>query len=216
MNVDGIIFDFDGTLMDSMYVWQSMDRKFLLSLGKTPKPGLHEAMAKFNMQQASEYLRREYELPFTAEEIIDGINDLATVEYIENVKPKDGVVEAIKEMHSLGIKMCVATTNVTRLIKTASARFGIDKYFSAYFSGTELKINKDTPEIYELALAHLGTSKKSTWVFEDVLHAVQSAKSGGFNVAAVFDEESAKDKDEILKSSDIYINSMREWKKIYG
>lgn len=216
MKIEGIIFDFDGTLVDSQYIWETIDSDFLHSIGKTPKPGLHEAVAKSTMRQAAEYLKAEYKINDSIEGIIDGVKALAANEYLYKVPLKENVLKALGEMSELGIKMCVATTNDTELVRAASKRCGIDKYFSAYFSGSALNINKNTPKLYELALEHLGTDKDKTWIFEDSLHAVSSAKSGGFNVAAVYDSSSQNLRDELRSAADIYIESMRDWKKIYG
>ena len=215
MSVDGIIFDFDGTLFDSMYVWYCAASNYLISLSKEPSKTLNQEVAAMNIRQAAEYLKTSYGIDRTVPEIINDINRMAQVEYTDRVQPKCGVIEALEEMHRQGIKMCVATTNVTFLVRAAAQRCGLDRYFSAYFSGTELNINKDTPRIYELALEHLGTKKENTWVFEDSIFAVKSAKSGGFRVAAVYDEYSAEHISELEKTADVYLNSMKEWKKIY-
>ena len=215
MDVDGIIFDFDGTLFDSMYVWHCAASNYLLSLSKVPDKTLDQEVAAMNIKQAAEYLRTRYGIERTVPEIINDINRLAMAEYTDRVQPKIGVAEALEEIHSRGIKMCVATTNVTFLVKAAAERCGLDKYFSAYFSGTELDISKDTPKIYELALEHLGTRKENTWVFEDSLFAVKTAKAGGFRVAAVYDEYSSLCQSKLEAAADVYLNSMKEWKKIY-
>lgn len=215
MGVDGIIFDFDGTLFDSMYVWRCAASNYLLNMSKAPDKTLDQEVAAMNIKQAAEYLRVHYGIERTVAEIINDINRLTMAEYTDRVQPKTGVAEALEEIHSRGIKMCVATTNVTFLVKAAAERCGLDKYFSAYFSGTELDISKDTPKIYELALEHLGTRKENTWVFEDSLFAVKTAKAGGFNVAAVYDEYSSLCQSELKAAADVYLNSMKEWKKIY-
>ena len=216
MSVDGIIFDFDGTLMDTTYIWRNMASNYIRSKGKTPKEDLDLAVKRFNVFEATEFLKREYNLDKTVDELIDEFNSLAEREYAETAQPKPGVLSALEEINSLGIKMCVATTNVTSLVKAAAVRCGIDKYFSTYFSGTQLRINKDTPRIYELAAEHLGTKKENTWVFEASLYAVKSAKNGGFNVAAVFDSDSSCDWGEMNKTADVCIDSMSEWRRIYG
>lgn len=216
MEVNGIIFDFDGTLADSQYLWENVGSRYLLSIGKTPAANLHDIIEKMTMTQAAEYLKAEYQINDSIEGIIRGVKSFIAQEYKYNVQIKDGVSEVLKEMASLGIKMCVATTNDLDLVKATSQRCGIDKYFSAFFSGSQLNISKTTPRLYEIALEHLGTDKESTWIFEDSLYAVRSAKSAGFNVAAVYDESSKKYRSELEDRADIYLNSIKEWKMIYG
>lgn len=215
MKIEGIIFDFDGTLVDSQYIWENIDDKYLESLGKSSRPGLHKTIEKFTLRQAAEYLKSEYQINDSVEGIINSVKALAADEYLYNVPLKDGVLDALEEMSRLGVKMCVATTNVKQLVVAAAKRCGIDKYFSDYFSGSDLNINKNTPKLYELALEHLGTDKDKTWIFEDSLHAVISAKVGGFNVAAVYDESSKELSYELRQNADLYIQAMKEWKKIY-
>lgn len=214
-SVEGIIFDFDGTLFDSQYIWESIDSDYLKSIGKVPKSGLKDEVSSFTLRQGAEFLKKEYSIKLSVDEIITGIKQRVADEYIYRVQPKDGAAEAVAQAHELGIKMCVASTNTAELIKAAAKRCGLDKYFCGYISGSDLNINKSTPRIYEIACKQLGTQKENTWVFEDMLFGVTSAKKGGFKAAAVYDEYSNQSRVEMEAVADVYLDSMRDWKKIY-
>lgn len=213
--VEGIIFDFDGTLFDSQYIWENIDSDYLKSIGKLPKPGLKEEVSSFTLTQGAEFLKKEYSIELSVDEIITGIKQRVADEYIYRVQPKDGAVEAVAQAHKLGIKMCVASTNTAELIKAAAKRCGLDKYFCDYISGSDLNINKSTPKIYEIACEALATSRENTWVFEDMLFGVTSAKNGGFMAAAVYDKYSNQDRKAMEAVADVYLDSMRDWKRIY-
>lgn len=213
--VEGIIFDFDGTLVDSLYIWKTIADDYLSSLGIDPECNLYDAVSKMTIGQAAEYLKEKYKMDKSVSKIVNNVKVFAANEYCHKVPLKGGVLKAIREMSEQGIKMCVASTNDADLVRATSIRCGIDQFFSGYFSGTALNIPKTTPKLYEIALEHLGTDKNKTWIFEDSLYAVESAKSGGFKVAAVYDSSSEHEVEQLKQVADLYIESISEWKKIY-
>ena len=110
--------------------------------------------------------------------------------------------------------MCVATATDHRLVATALKRNRIIGYFGRIFTCTDIGHGKDEPDIYNAALAFLGTPKSCTWVFEDALYAVNTAKKAGFNVTGVYDRFE-KDHSAVRKKANIYINSFNEMRNFF-
>lgn len=210
MRLDGAIFDLDGTLLDSMYIWDTIGEAYLISLGIQPHENLNETFKTMSLRQAAQYYQSEYNVTLSIEEIMDGVNRMIENYYMHDVKAKDGVRQLLENLKDKGVKMCVATATDLYLAEAALRRNGILDCFSKIFTCTEVGFGKDSPQIYTQALAHLNTPKQSTVVFEDALYAVKTAKEAGFYVVGVYDKSEAKHSGEIKKRSDMYIQSFEE------
>lgn len=202
--IKGAIFDLDGTLIDSMFIWDTVCDDYLKSFGITPKENLAEVFKSFTLEQAAEYYRIHYGFKLSVPEIVDGINNMVSEIYQTSVELKPNVSDFLKRLHRRGIKMCVATVTDKPIAKAVLKRLGIYKYFSGIFTCAEVGFNKETPEIYRYALKHLGTLKDETIVFEDAFHAAKTAKADGFKVAAVYDAHELM-QDKMKELSDYYI-----------
>jgi len=204
MKIKCAIFDFDGTLFDSMFIWDSVGEIYLRALGKEPMPSMREDVRALSLYQSACYFRREYDLPLSAEEIMAGINQTIAHFYIHEVLPKPGVVDFLEQMKGAGIPMCIATASERCQIEAALSRCGMAHYFDAIFTCSEVGHGKDVPVIFRKAMEHFGADRSSTVIFEDAIHAIQTAKADGFAVAAVFDSSEKRQK-EIRDLSDCYI-----------
>lgn len=210
MNIKGAIFDMDGTLLDSMFVWETIGGNYLKSRGIQPREGLDKVFKAMSLVQAAEYYQREYGLTDTADEIIAGVNHMVEHYYKDVVKPKDGVVDFLEKLKSSDVRMCVATATDRYLVKAALTRCGLWDYFLGIFTCGEIGAGKDQSKIFEAALRLLGTAKSETPVFEDALHAVRTAKNAGFTVVGVYDAYESDNENEIKQLVDIYISSYGE------
>lgn len=215
-NIKAIIFDMDGTLLDSLSVWADSDREFLNGLGLEYDYACSLAMKKMHFDSACEYLVREYSLPFSAEET--GKRILAIVEdhYINGVPLKCGAKEFLAAAHSAGIKMCVATSNKKSLAEAALEAKGIMKYFEFLVTSDEVGCGKENPEIFLKAAERLGAVPSETVVFEDSIHAVMSAKEAGFTVVGLYEKLCEGEFEEIKKFADITAMSFAEILKEYA
>ncbi len=202
--IKGAIFDLDGTLIDSMFIWDTIGEDYLKSFGIEPKENLAEIFKTFTLEQAAEYYRKQYGVTLSVEEIVDGINNMVAEIYRTKVMLKPGASDFLKRLQRSDVKMCIATVTDRPIAEDVLKRLNVREYFSAIFTCAEVGYNKETPEIYREALNHLGTPKTETVVFEDVLHAIKTAKEDGFKVAAVYDAHEPK-QEEIKEVSDYYI-----------
>lgn len=204
MKIKCAIFDFDGTLFDSMFLWENVGEVYLRSIGKEPKPDLREAVRALSLYQAACYLQKEYDIELSIEEIMQGINRTIENFYFHQVKPKAGVISFLERMKQEGIPMCIATATDRYLIEAALSRCRMETYFDTVFTCGEVGHGKDEPVIYQKAMERFDADRNDTVVFEDALHAVHTAKGDGFVVAAVFDDSEKRQK-EIQMQADCYI-----------
>ena len=206
MKIRCAIFDFDGTLFDSMYVWDTAAERYLRSLGKDPAPTVREEVRTMSLHQAAEYLKDGYALSLTAEEIVAGINRVVEQAYLHDVQPKAGAAAFLDALKAGGASLCVATATDRYRIEAALRRCHMDSYFDAVFTCSEVGSGKNEPAIYREAMAHFHADREQTLIFEDAIHAVQTAKADRFRVVAVSDP-SEKDQAKLRRISDFYLES---------
>lgn len=211
MKLKGAIFDFDGTLLDSMEIWLTLGEKYLKWKGIIPAFNLYEQLKSLSLLEAAQYFQNEYGILSSEKTIIREINTLIGNDYRKSLLLKDSAEEFLGKLKNAKVKMCIATAMERSLVENALNRLKIADYFCGIITCGETGLGKDSPEIFTKALELLGTSKNETVVFEDALHAIQTAKSVGFLVAAVYDASADKDKEEIKAVADWYLNSFDEW-----
>ena len=213
--IKGAIFDFDGTLVDSMFIWDTIGETYLRSLGKEPKENLSETFKTFTLEQSAEYYREHYGVKLSVQEIVDHINATVTEIYRTKVTLKDGIEEFLKKLRADGVKMCVATVTDKIIVEDVLKRLGIRSYFEEIFTCADIGYSKETPHIYRAALSHLGTKKTETVVLEDAFHALITAKNDGFPVVAVYDPHEKKQA-LMRASADYYISDYAKftWKRM--
>lgn len=193
MKISGAIFDMDGTLTDSMYIWENSGIKYAGTIGLQVRPEFEAVIREMSMTQVAEYIGSEYGVKLTGQEIIDGINKMVEPMYRDEVTYKRGVPEFLEELKGRGVRMCVATATDISLVEMVLRKLDILKYFEKIFTCTMVGVGKEKPDIYEAALKFLGTPKEETPVFEDALFAARTAKAAGFPLAAVYDSDVGED-----------------------
>lgn len=204
--IKGAIFDIDGTLLDSMPIWTDVGARYLHSIGVTPKEGLGNILFSMTMEEGAAYLRRTYHLSQTEAEIQKGIVDIISNFYRYEVPLKTGMRELLEHLSGQSIPMTLATTGERELAEAALTRLGVWQYFSAMFTANELHTSKKVPLIYHIAADFMGTAPHETMVYEDVIHALTTAKNAGFQTTAVEDAASRKDRAAILAIAGHYIS----------
>ena len=212
--IKGAIFDLDGTILDSMFIWDTIGEDYLRFLGKEPKENLKETFKTFTLEQAAQYYRENYEVTLSVNDIVDGVNKMVKRYYAETVKLKPGIEEFLEKLKAKGVKMCIATVTDKHLVEPALGRLGVRDYFSEIFTCSEVGHSKEEPHIYREAQKHLNTEKDETVVFEDALHALKTAKADGFMTVGVFDIHE-ENQTELKKMADCYIENYSDFEKFW-
>ena len=202
--IKGAIFDLDGTLLDSMFIWDTIGEEYLRSLGKEPHEDLKETFMTLTLEEAAEYYREHYGVTLSVKEIVDGVNVMVEQTYRTKVTLKPGIAEYLAWLKENGVRMCVATATDRYLVEETLERLGVRHYFSEIFTCAEVGFGKDKPVIYQKALEHLETEKRDTYVFEDMLFALNTAKTDGFPTVGVYDRHEEY-QDELKELSDYYV-----------
>lgn len=211
--IKGAIFDADGTLFDSMGLWDQAGEIYLRQKGIRSREDIKEQLETMTMEESAEYFRSSYGINLECDEIINEFNTMIYDCYKKEIRIKPGVLQVLEDLKSRNIRMCIATSTDRPLIEAALKNNGIDGYFSGIITCTEAGSGKRNPRIYELAMGILGTKKEETLVLEDAYFAANTAKKSGFFLAVIRDLYSEKDREKLLKLADIYLESWEEWGK---
>ena len=132
MRIDGAVFDLDGTLTDSMYIWNEAPKALVRRFGGTPPEDLAEQLKEMGRLEASEYMIKTFRLPCAPQQIMDGVNELVTEAYRERVPAKPGAAALLDRLRRLGVPCGIATASeafqardaMVRLQDRAGALFG--------------------------------------------------------------------------------------------
>ena len=200
--IKAYIFDLDGTMLDSTGVWEQIDIDFLNKREIPAPPDYARAVAPMSFREAAEYTVARFHLPDAPDDLCREWFDMALYAYGHTVKLKPNVREYLAALKSRGKKLGVATSSTSQLYEAALRNLDILHFFDVICSADEMKYGKSRPDIFTLAAKKLGVSPSDCAVFEDVLQAVQSAKSAGMTVYGVYDEASKADWEQIKKTAD--------------
>lgn len=205
-NIKAAIFDLDGTLIDSMGVWCKIDIDFLKKRNKAVPNNLKKEIDHLTFEECANYFKNTFNLKESPESIMKEWNDMAYSEYSNNIKLKNGVKTFLNLLKSKNIKIGLATSNTLSLVEIVLKNNGIYDLLDSITTISEVKRGKNFPDIYLLAANKLNTSPKECIVFEDILPAIEGAKSAGMKVVGVYDYYSKDYTKNIKAKSDYYIN----------
>ena len=215
MRLRSAIFDMDGTLLDSMHIWDGLGANTLRELGYEPEPDLYDRIKSLTVWDGAQYCKDHYHMPQSVEEIVAATESRVEEFYNHQVQTKPGVIPFLALLKMEGVDMYVATNTDRRLAEAALRHAGIEGYFRGLLTCGDVGVGKaESPEIYERAMRRMGGSKQNTVIFEDALHAIQTAKAAGFRVCAVYDPSAEADQPEIRRLADTYIRSFTELTEI--
>lgn len=209
-DITAVIFDLDGTLVDSMWVWDQIDEDYLSKKNIEVPKNLNSEIAHLSFNQVAKYFKKRFNLEDSLDDIKNSWNNMAYYHYSTDIKLKNGVKEFLDFLKSLNIKIALATSNSMNLLEAALKNNGIYEYFDSITLTDEVSVGKHEPDVYLLAAKKLGVDPKNCLVFEDIIQAVIGAKKAGMKVIAVEDTRSLSDKDKLLEASDEFITDFSE------
>lgn len=209
--IKGVIFDLDGTLIDSMKVWNDVDRAFLKECGiSDPPQDISERVRKMSVDESSSYFISEFGLNLTKEYIINRIEELVRIQYEQLIPLKPDVREVLDYLDEKSIPYGIATATYKSLAEAVLKRCGIFERFRFILTDKEYPAGKTSPDIFLGAAELLGFSPEEILVAEDSLHCIETSVNAGFVTVGVYDDVSSDDRPEIEEKSDAYVIRLGE------
>ncbi len=209
-NIEAVLFDLDGTLVESMSMWGDIDVDYLKKFHLPVPEGLQQAIEGLSMYQTAVYFKENFAIKDSLEKIMDDWNRMAYEKYTTDIPLKSGVRAFLDKLKEKKIPCGIATSNSRILTEAILKSHQVEDYFSAMVTGDEIINGKPDPEVYLEAAKKLGANPERCLVFEDIPFGIIAGKRAGMTVCAVEDEYSMKDREEKIRLADFYIKSYEE------
>ena len=202
----GAIFDMDGTLLDSMPVWDQLSQRFLGKYGVIVKATDYEAIEGTTQLQGAQYFVDTYSfLPFDAQGFVDGIDELIEARYAALAKPKDGVIAFLTRLRKQGVQLAIATLTARKHAEKALRDRNMLHFFEFMLTIEDVGVSKRRPDIYLRAASRLQIAPADCVVFEDAPYAGETAKRAGFRVCGMAEPAYAAGETQLRRVSDFFI-----------
>lgn len=211
--IKGVIFDIDGTLLDSMPLWNNLGERYLRKLGFSEEEieGLSQRISTMPFAEGIRYIKKAYTLNLAEEKIREQLQEMIAGAYCDEIALKAGVKEYLQFLKERGIPCILATAGDAFLATAALKRLKVWEEFQGLLLCEEFNTSKREAKIYFLAMERLSLSRpEEVLVCEDVLHAVKSAKQAGFQVCGILDEANREDWAMIQEVADFTVKDFYE------
>ena len=205
-NKKAVIFDLDGSLVDSMWVWAQVDRIFMEKYNLIPPEDYHKAIEGMSYTETAKYFIDTFPtLGLTVEEIKNEWTEMTRDMYKYDVCLKEGAFEFLETMRRDGIELGIASSNSRELIETVLKSLRILSYFKAIRTSCEVAAGKPAPDVYLKVADDIGVRPQNCLVFEDVPKGILAGKNAGMAVCAVYDDYSHNQDHEKKRLADYFI-----------
>lgn len=208
--IEAVIFDLDGSMVDSMWVWKSIDREYLGRFGIPLPDDLQACIEGKSFSETAAYFKERFALPAELHTIKADWNRMAWDKYTHEVRMKEGVPELLQHCKKRGIKMGIATSNSRELVENIVSVHRLEEYFGCIMTGCDVAKGKPAPDIYLAVADALKVNPEKCLVFEDIVPGIQAGKAAGMKVCAVYDRYSQYQEAEKRRLADYYTYHFRE------
>ncbi len=205
-----LIFDMDGTLIDSMEKWVRTMVRVLENNGVSYPDNILDIIAPLSLGQSAIYFREELGMDKSVEEILGEIDAMMIKEYETSIQLKDNALTMLKALKERGYSLNILTASPHRMLDKIIARLDLAPLFDNIWSAEDLGYAKNNPEIYRAVAKKLGTTTDGCRFFDDNINALRTAHSAGVETVAVYDNASRANEDELKSFCDRYIYNFSE------
>lgn len=208
--IKAALFDLDGTLVDSMWMWKAIDIEYLGRYQIELPEDLGQCIEGMSFTETALYMKERFQIPEDVEEMKAAWNEMAYEKYAFEVPLKAGAYDFLKQLKERGIHLAIATSNSRKLAETVLRSHQILDWFDVIVTGCEVKAGKPSPDVYLTAAQFLKVKPEECLVFEDVPQGIIAGKRAGMTVYAIEDAYSADLKEEKQRLADYYIKDYTE------
>lgn len=212
-SIKGLIFDFDGTLIDSLGMWKDLDKLYLSSRGIEPPPGLSSAIEGLSFDDTARYFKREFGIIDSVERIVQDWHD-----HVEKLYPhlpfKDGAMDFLQKMRKQGYQLAVATSNSHQLVQKVLNEKKLLDCFETVVTADDVGKGKPEPHVFLETARRLELHPSNCLVFEDTYAGVLGAKRAGMTTVAVYDVHNEEKWKETVSLSDYTLDHYDDFERM--
>ncbi len=207
-----LIFDLDGTLVDSMWMWKAIDVEFLARYGYDCPDDLQRSIEGMSFTETAAYFLKRFRLPLSMDEIKAVWTDMSIDKYRHEVPLKPGALRLLRYAESHGIPCGIATSNGADMVDAVLDALAIRPYFRIVTTACEVKEGKPSPDIYLKVAGDLGAEPSACLVFEDIPAGALAGKRAGMTVCGVADADADARglRAEVLELADYFIEDFTQ------
>ena len=202
-----MIFDMDGTLLDSMLLWRTVWKEYIAKNGIATPAELVGKSDYGCMKSCGLIAEQEGR---DREEIYAEMRQLIQAHYMSDIQPKPHAGELLEALKAEGYTVGVATATLRDMAYPALERHGLTKHIDFFCDVDEIGLSKSDPEFFVRTAALAGAKPEDCVMFEDAVYAMRSAKAAGLSLVAIEEPMSRRDREEILSLADRYVLSWDE------
>lgn len=207
---EAVIFDLDGTLVDSMWMWKQIDIEYLGRFGYECPPQLQKEIEGMSFSETAVYFKEKFQIPDSLEEIKQCWVDMSIEKYRCQVPMKKGARRFLSYLKENGFRAGIATSNGRAMVDAVLHSLDMEAFFQVITTACEVAAGKPAPDIYQKVAKTLQVPPEKCLVFEDVPAGIMAGKAAGMTVCAIEDEFSAPMREEKLALADYYIEDYDE------
>ncbi|MCK4339755.1 MAG: HAD family phosphatase [Candidatus Cloacimonetes bacterium] len=205
MKLEAVIFDLDGTLIDSMGVWVEVDKEYLGKRGiPIPDDLFHDMEHGDSFVEVAKYFKQKFNLSDSIEEIMKEWTEMVARHYENDIPLKPGARELLDFLKAKKIKIGVGTSNSKFLAQSVLKANNVLHFFDCLVAGCEDIKGKPFPDIFLRVASELGVKPENCLVIEDVFVGIQAAKNAGMTVFSIEDKHTKPEWEKIKKITDFY------------
>lgn len=210
LDKDAVIFDMDGTLIDSMGLWTEIDKAYFGRFGMDFPEDYQNAIAGMSFLETAMYTKERFNISDPVEKIMQDWNDMAMDMYANHIPLKNGVREFLPALKKRGILTGIATSNSMELVEATMDHLGVRHLFDEIHTSDEVSHGKPAPDIYLLVAERLGVDPKRCICFEDIPEGLMAGRAAGMMTVAVDDKYSEKLTDKKKELSSYFIHDYKD------
>ena len=208
--IDSVIFDCDGTLLDSMPAWHALQERFAQKVGIALNPMQLVRLNANTLPETAAFFHRECGLGSSVEEVLDDAHQILLSEYRDNVLARNGAVELARRLSGDGVKLAVASSSPVDFLQAGLERAGIFDLFDVVASAEGEGRTKSDPQFSASVAFRLGANPANSWCVDDSAYALGAMAQVGFMTLGIYDSDNAGTKEDLREAADSFISGFEE------